>query len=112
MARPEVSWDFEEGTPIGEGRTILSRIGGGDLYDTYLVWDDRWFSIMVAKIIRPDRVEDPGAHSGLKREAYALQRLSHPLVVRSFDVVEGGQYPHLLLEHLEGPSLLRLVRRR
>src|SRR4051795_10400479 len=112
MARPEVSWDFEEGTPIGEGRTILSRIGGGDLYDTYLVWDDRWFSIMVAKIIRPDRVDDSGAYRGLEREAFALQRLAHPLVVRSFDVVSDGEHPHILLEHLEGRSLLGLVRGR
>ena len=33
------------------------------------------------------------------------------MIVRSFDTVLDGAHPHLLIEHLEGPSLRRLIRR-
>ena len=107
----ETSWGFEEGAPIGEGRFVLQRIGGGDLYDTYLVWDEHRFSIMVAKLIRPDRVEDESAQRAIRREATALTRLAHPVVVRSFDAVLDNPHPHLLLEHFEGLSLRQVVTR-
>jgi len=106
------SWEFEEGTPIAPGRSVLKRIGGtSELYDTYLVWDERRFAIVVAKVLRPDQIGNPAAHRGLKREAHALRRLQHPVVVRSFDVVTTRPYPHVLLEHLEGFTLRSTVRR-
>lgn len=47
----------------------------------------------------------------MAREAETLGALAHPTVVRGFDAVLDGPRPHLLLEHLEGPSLRRLIRR-
>jgi serine/threonine protein kinase len=88
----------------------VRRLGGGELYDTYLVWDERRFALAVAKLLRPDRVADAYAQRALRREADALARLGHPVVVRAFEVVRDGPHPHLLLEHLEGPSLRRLVK--
>jgi serine/threonine protein kinase len=111
---PEVAdrWDFEEGVEIAPGRTVLQRIGSpSELYETYLVWDERRFSIMVAKIIRRDRVGHNSARRGLEREERALQHLQHPVVVRAFEVVHEEPYPHVLLEHLEGFSLRATVRR-
>jgi serine/threonine protein kinase len=105
------SWGFEEGTPIADERSVLQRLGGGELYDTYLVWDGHRFTVAVAKLLRPDRVEDNSGYSGMQREVDALARLSHPVVVRCFDVAFDGPHPHLLLEHLEGASLYRVVRR-
>jgi eukaryotic-like serine/threonine-protein kinase len=106
------TWGFEEGFEIAPGRSVLQRIGGpSELYDTYLVWDERRFSIMVAKVIRPDQVGRDAARRSLKREAVALSRLQHPVVVRAFEVVDEGQYPHVLLEHLEGFTLRSTVRR-
>jgi eukaryotic-like serine/threonine-protein kinase len=40
-----------------------------------------------------------------------LELLAHPVIVRHFDAVLGGPHPHLVLEHLEGPTLRRLIRR-
>jgi serine/threonine protein kinase len=106
------SWNFEEGTEIAPGRTALKAIGSAsELYDTYLVWDDRYFAILVAKIIRPDRVQDESALAALRREADSLARLQHPIVVRAFDAVLDGPHPHVLLEHLEGFTLHAVIRR-
>jgi serine/threonine protein kinase len=106
------SWGFDQGEEIAAGRTVLRPIGSAsELYDTYLVWDEDRFAITVAKIIRPDRVEDRSAHNALRREASALARLAHPVVVRAFDVVADGPHPHLLLEHLEGFTLRSVLSR-
>ncbi len=105
------SWELKEGDAVASGRVALRRLGGSGLYETYLVWDDRLFAIAVAKLVRPHKVEDARAMAAIGREADALDRLSHPLLVRSFEVVLEGPRPHLLLEHLEGPSLRSLIKR-
>jgi eukaryotic-like serine/threonine-protein kinase len=105
------SHDFKEGALIAPGRSILKGLGGGSRYEVCLVWDDRLYALVVAKILRPDQVEDQRALSELRREAEVLERLAHPGLVRGFGGVFGGPYPHLLLEHLEGPNLRRLFKR-
>jgi serine/threonine protein kinase len=104
-------WDFDEGATLAEGRIALKPLGGGSRYEVYLVWDERLFSLAVAKVLRPDRVEDERSLRELAAEADALEALSHPVIVRGFDAVLDGPRPHLLLEHLEGPSLRRLLKR-
>ena len=105
------SWEFEQGAEIAPGRSALRNLGGGSRYEVYLVWDARMFSICVAKVLRPDQVEDERALRDLGREAEMLDALAHPVIVRGFDAVLEGPHPHVLIEHLEGPSLRRLVKR-
>jgi serine/threonine protein kinase len=66
---------------------------------------------VVVKLLRPHLVEDLHALRELRREADLLSRLAHPGLVRGFGAVLGGPHPHLVLEHVEGPSLGRLVKR-
>jgi eukaryotic-like serine/threonine-protein kinase len=105
------SWNFPQGHEIAPGRTTLKSIGGGNRYEVYLVWDDRRFSVMVAKILRPDLVEEEYALRGLRREMEALEALSHPVLLRAFDAHIEGPHPHVVVEHLEGPTLRRLIKR-
>ncbi len=105
------SWGFEEGTEIHPGRSVLKPIGGGNRYEVFLVWDDSLFALGVAKLLRPDQAGDEKALRDLGREVEALRSLAHPTLVRSFDAVLDGPHPHVLIEHLEGPSLRRLIRR-
>jgi serine/threonine protein kinase len=107
----EASWEFEAGAPISAQRSVLKRLGAGTRYEVYLVWDQAMFAICVAKILRPDRIEDKRALRDLAREAEILDRLAHPVIVRGFDAMLEGPHPHVLIEHLEGPSLRRLIRR-
>jgi len=104
-------WNFEEGDSIAPGRTVLRSLGGGRRYEVFLVWDDKLFAIMVAKVLRPHRLGDEGALRGLRREAQLLARLAHPVLLRGFDSVVEGPHPHLLVEHLEGPTLAALIER-
>ena len=76
------TWEFPEGHEIAPGRTILKLLGGGNRYEVYLVWDDRLFSVMVAKVLRPDLVEEEYALRGLRREMEALEALAHPVLLQ------------------------------
>jgi serine/threonine protein kinase len=88
---------------------VLRRLGGGRLYEVLLVWDDVRLAVLVAKVLRPDQASEPGALGDLRREAGALDRLAHPILVRGFDAVLSGPRPYLLIEHLEGPTLRALL---
>jgi serine/threonine protein kinase len=100
-----------EGDAIAPGRTVLRRLGGGRRYEVFLVWDEHRLSVLVAKVLRPDQSTDPAAVRELRREAELLDQLGHPVVVRGFDATPEGPFPHLLLEHLEGPTLQSLLER-
>jgi eukaryotic-like serine/threonine-protein kinase len=107
----DVGWEFDAGSRIAPERSVLKRLGGGTRYDVYLVWDERLYALVVAKVLRPDQVEDEGALRELRREAELLERLAHPVLLRGFGAVLGGPHPHVVVEHLEGPTLSRLIRR-
>ena len=105
------SWELEEGDAIAPGRVALKPLGGGNRYEVFLVWDEDLYSLAVAKLLRPDQAEDEKALRDLREEAEVLGTLAHPVLIRSFDAVLEGERPHVLIEHLEGPSLRRLIKR-
>jgi eukaryotic-like serine/threonine-protein kinase len=103
------TWGLVEGDAIAPGRTVLRSLGGGRRYEVFLVWDEHRLAVLVAKLLRPELASDPAALRELADEAEALTRLAHPVLVRGFDVVADGRFPHLLIEHLEGPTLRELI---
>lgn len=109
--RERPTWGLAEGDVIAHGRTVLRRLGGGRRYEVFLVWDDHRLAVLVAKVLRPDQAASPAAKADLRHEAEVLARLGHPVVVRGFDASVDGPFPHLLLEHLEGPTLQSLLER-
>lgn len=111
-ARPRfASWALEEGEELAPGRRVLARLGGGSRYEVYLVWDEALFALAVAKVLRPDQAAAPRALQELAREAALLDALAHPAMVRGFGATLDGPRPHLVLEHVDGPTLERLIRR-
>ena len=109
--RERPTWGLSEGDAIAPGRTVLRALGGGRRYEVFLVWDDHRLAVLVVKLLRPDHAADPAALRELADEGAALARLAHPVLVRGFDVVAEGRFPHLLIEHLEGPTLRELTDR-
>jgi len=102
-------WNLDEATPIAPERDALKRLGGGTWYELYLAWDARLCSLVVAKLLRPDQLHDARALDALVREAAMLERLAHPVLLRGFGAAVDAPYPHIVIEHLEGPTLRRLI---
>ena len=104
-------WSFHETDEIVPGRRAVRLLGGGRSAEAYLAWDERLRALVVVKLLRPDAVDDPAALRGLRNEAHMLDRLAHPMLLRSFGGRLDGERPHLVLEFIEGPRLSTLVRR-
>jgi eukaryotic-like serine/threonine-protein kinase len=109
--RRMTSWAFAEGDEITPARHALRLLGGGRRYEAWLARDDRLRALVVAKLLRPDQVDDVAARRVLAGEARMLSRLAHPLLVRSFGAELDGERPHMVLEFVEGPRLSTLIRR-
>jgi serine/threonine protein kinase len=107
----ESRWRLRQGDQIVPGRTAIKLLGGGPRYEAYLAWDDELHSLVVVKVVRPGLVDDERTLEGLAEEVEILERLRHPVLVRSFGAVPSGPRPHVVLEHLEGPRLSTLVRK-
>lgn len=104
-------WELREGDAITDELTAVRRLGGGATYEAYLAFDEVTWGPVVAKVVRPDLVEDASSLRGLRREAAALRAVSHPVVVRALRACPDGPRPHLVLENLDGPRLSSLLRR-
>ncbi|MBM7519840.1 serine/threonine-protein kinase [Nocardioides nitrophenolicus] len=111
MSTPLSSWDFAEGDAITPELTALRPLGGGSAYQAYLAFDEITYGPVVVKVVRPAEVDDEHTRAGLVREATALDVAHHPVTVRGLRYDADGPRPHLVLEHVEGPSLARLIRR-
>jgi serine/threonine protein kinase len=107
--RSRPTWGLGEGEEIAAGRTILRQLGGGSRFEVFLVWDEHRLAVLVAKVLRPELAGERAAVRELAREAQLLARLGHPVVVRGFDFQTEGRFPHMLIEHLEGPTLQELL---
>jgi eukaryotic-like serine/threonine-protein kinase len=111
MERPAATWALDEGHEVAAGLTALQLLGGGTRYEAYLAFDDALHHVVVVKVLRPDRVDDDSAISGLRTEADVLSSLNHPAIARMLrDGVE-RERPHIVLEFVDGPRLSTLIRR-
>ena len=105
------SWGFEAGNDITDRFVALRLLGGGHSYEVYLAQDTHRLALVVVKLLRPHLVDDERERRSLQREVEVLERLSHPVIVRSFGGSVDDERPHVVLEHLEGPHLSRLIRK-
>lgn len=98
------------GTSLGPYH-ILSRLGRGGMGVVYEAQDVRLGRRVALKFPSPDLAGDPDAASRLRREARAASALNHPNICAIYDVGEHERASYLVLELLEGETLLdRLCR--
>ncbi|MFI9554873.1 serine/threonine-protein kinase [Nonomuraea endophytica] len=89
--------------------TLLERLGRGGMGEVYLAGTRRGERVAI-KVLR-DLVEDESARIRLEREVRALRRVESPYVAKVFDADLDCARPYLVMEHIEGATLLELVRR-
>src|SRR5690606_27551661 len=78
----------------------------------YQVWSARDWCAYTCKILAPDHAGSSAAAAGLRREARILRRVGHPNIVRCYGVGQHEGLPFMLLEYLEGASLLDVLESR
>jgi eukaryotic-like serine/threonine-protein kinase len=91
--------------PRYETIDLLRR--GRDL-EVYDVWSEERACRCVVKTVRPDRLHRDGPARRLLAEGRLLRRLSHPHIVRAYEVIE-EPVPMVVMETLAGETLSHMV---
>jgi serine/threonine protein kinase len=111
-------------TPPGEsreamlvGRTIshyqvLSLLGAGGMGEVYLARDPRLDRTVALKILPEELAADADRMQRFTREAKAASALNHPNVATIYDVGESEGISFIVMEHVEGETLLARISRR
>ena len=96
------------GTEIAPGYRVVALLRRGHDLDVYDLWSEHRRSRCVGKTVRPDRLEKRGARARLLREGRLLLRLTHPHIVRAYEV-QTTPVPLVILETLPGETLSHLI---
>src|SRR6266853_4496843 len=98
------------GTRLGPYE-ILAPLGAGGMGEVYRAKDTRLDRIVAIKVL-PSHVADlPEARQRLDREAKAISNLSHPHICALYDVGHQDGVDFLVMEYLEGETLLARIER-
>ncbi|WP_326829538.1 protein kinase [Streptosporangium sp. NBC_01810] len=90
--------------------TLLERLGRGGMGEVYLATCRRGDNVAL-KVLHGMVGTDSEARMRLEREVRALRRVESPYVARVVDADLDGDRPYLVMEHIEGETLLERVRR-
>ena len=90
---------------------IVSRLGAGGMGEVYLGTDTRLNRSVAIKVLPPDATADDEARSRLLREARVAATIDHPNVCAIYDVVTEGEQPYIVMQYVEGETLLERMRR-
>lgn len=90
--------------------TLLERLGRGGMGEVYLATGRRGDNVAL-KVLHDMVDADSEARTRLEREVRALRRVESPYVARVVDADLDAERPYLVMEHIEGETLLERVRR-
>ena len=84
---------------------LIDEIESGSFGTVYIARDMQSNSLYAAKIMHPEHARDSSLTSRFQREAYILQGLSDPHIVRIIDYGNDGDVYYIIEEFVDGQSL-------
>ncbi len=99
------------------GRTIAARyrvtrrLGAGGMANVYLARHVIIDRLCAIKVLRQDLALNPANRERFLREARAVNRINHPNIVEITDYGEFEGMAYLVMEYVEGESLLAALKR-
>ncbi|MGH3441032.1 MAG: PASTA domain-containing protein [Nitriliruptorales bacterium] len=97
---------------LGDRYRLLREIASGGMATVYLAVDEVLEREVALKTLHPHLAGDETFLDRFRREAKAAAALAHPNVVSIYDWGEADGRAYLVMEHVNGPSLREVVRRR
>jgi len=108
LRRPPEPPTVEAGAEVVPGYEVVRLMRRGNRLDTYAVHSHERDAGCVLKTVRDDRAHEPSCREALLREGTLLRDLSHPHLVRAYEVVEQPRAA-VVLETLTGATLESVV---
>src|SRR5580692_10473954 len=90
---------------------LVRRLGTGGMAFVYLARHVMIERLSAIKILRRDLAMDPSHRERFLREARAVNRINHPNIVEITDLGESDGMVFLVMEYVEGESLIAALRR-
>src|SRR6185312_880830 len=88
---------------------VLKPLGAGGMGEVFLAYDERLDRKVAIKRIRADANATPERRERFRREARVAAKLNHPAIVQIYDVLTEGDESYIVMEHVEGTNLRRLL---
>jgi len=104
------------GTPGSAGRkladrySVMKELGRGGMGVVYLAHDDELDMDVAVKLLPVELSNDRRALEQLHSEAKLSMSLAHPNIMRLHTLDTSGQFKFLVMEYVDGPDLLDLLR--
>lgn len=92
------------GAELAPGYRVVAHLHRSGILDTYDAWSDERQCRCVAKVLKPDQIDNARARERLLGEGELLARLSHPHLVRGYETLDADP-PVVILETLGGETL-------
>ncbi len=89
---------------------ILERVGSGGMAIVYKAQDEVLGRMVAIKFLREQYVDDEQNLRHFQNEARAVATLSHPNIVKIYDVGMENNLYYIVMEYLEGRTLKDIVR--
>jgi dienelactone hydrolase len=88
------------------------ELGHGGMGRVFRARDSRLGRVVAIKLIRPEYAADERFRRRFEREARTISTLSHPHVCALYDIAEHDGVAYLVMEHVEGETLDRVLAHR
>jgi eukaryotic-like serine/threonine-protein kinase len=95
------------GTPTIPGYDIVGELGRGGMGIVYKAWHVKSKQFVALKMITPGSETNESLLRRFKTEADAVARLSHPNIVKVYEVGESQGWPYFSIEFCGGGSLAK-----
>jgi serine/threonine protein kinase len=90
---------------------VLEHIGSGGMGSVYLCEHKFMRRRAAIKVLPAAKAADPSALERFYREARAVAALDHPNIVRAYDVDVEENLHYLVMEYVDGSSLIEIVKK-
>ena len=98
------------GTVLSGRYEILEKIGSGGMAVVYRGKDKKLDRYVTVKVLREEFIGDEEFIERFNSEACSAARLSHPNIVRAYDVGEDGDVNYIVNEYIHGDTLKKAIK--
>ena len=98
------------GTVLAGRYELLEKIGSGGMAIVFRGRDEKLQRYVTVKILREEFIGDEEFIARFRSEALAAARLSHPNIVRVYDVGQDGTIYFIVMEYIHGDTLKEAIK--
>ncbi len=98
------------GTVLSGRYEITEKIGSGGMAVVYRGKDKKLDRYVTIKVLREEFIGDEDFIGRFRSEACSAARLSHPNIVRAYDVGDDGNIHYIVMEYIHGDTLKKAIK--